>query len=281
MPGILGRLVCKHAYRDWSSLDPVDRVLECRLRINAPDGRQHSRKVLVMALLAYRKSFFAFLAMAIVGLVPHAFSQESQEDDEKNLYAPAPFIPDGTRNQNPSEGKLKGQTLRIKRVLLMVKDLERSLEFYEHVIGFEVYAVDQVYSLDQTTIGNKIFNTPFGTRRRIAQLNTSNETRGIALREIDADFDVPQSPRLSTVLLEASDIMGIHDRAIEYGAEVIGPNIAIVPERENAPRLRYMEMAVVDPEGHLVTFFKYYLDTPEDDEEWEAAAKKYKLDVEL
>ena len=215
----------------------------------------------------------ASMGIAVIGL-PVAAEQAANQEP---IYAPAPPIPDGTRNQQPTEGKLKGQTLRIKRVLLMVKDLKTSLAFYEDVVGLEVYAVDQVYSLDQTTIGNRIFNTPPGTRRRIAQLNTSNETRGIALREIDAGFEVPQRPRLTTPLFEASDIMSIYDRATAAGATVIQPNLAIVPARENAPELRYMEMAILDPDGHVLTFFKYF----EDDDEWEQAKQKYKVDVEL
>ncbi len=217
-------------------------------------------------------------------LMSYSFASVGQDympaDDDPN-YEPAPFIPDGTRNQNPSEGKLKGVELRLKRSLLFVTDLKRSLDFYENVIGLEVYAVDQVYSVDQTTIGNELFNTEEGTRRRIAQLNTSNETRGIALREVNKPFVVPQNPRVTTILFEASDILGIHARAEAFGGEIIGPSIAIVPERENAPRLRYMEMGIIDPDGHVITFFKYYGETAEDDAEWDAASKKYKLDMEL
>lgn len=208
--------------------------------------------------------------------------------DDPN-YAPAPFIPDGTRNQNPSEGKLKGVELRLKRSLLFVTDLKRSLDFYENVIGLEVYAVDQVYSVDQTTIGNKLFNTEEGTRRRVAQLNTSNETRGIALREVDKPFAVPQNPRVSTILFEASDILGIYERAKAFGGrtaggqggEIIGPSMAIIPERESAPGLRFMEMGVIDPDGHVIAFFKYYEDTAEDDAEWDAASEKYKVEMGL
>ena len=71
--------------------------------------------------------------------------------------------------------------------------------------------------------------------------------------------------------------MAIHDRALAAGAEVIPPNLAIVPGRENAPELRYMEMAVLDPDGHVVTFFKYF----EDDEEWAQATERYKVEMEL
>ncbi|MEQ8736319.1 MAG: VOC family protein [Rhodospirillaceae bacterium] len=204
-------------------------------------------------------------------------------------YVPAPPLPDGTRNQNPAEGKLKGTTLRIKRALVFVTDLKRSIDFYENVIGLEVYAVDQVYSLDQSTMGNRLFNTTEGTRRRIAQLNTSNETRGIALREVDTPFEVPQNPRVSTVLFEASDILGIGERATAYGSEVIGPILAQKEATTKAgddgevktPRLRYMELGVVDPDGHVIAFFKYYEDNPEDDAEWDKAAERYRVEVEL
>lgn len=201
------------------------------------------------------------------------------KDDPK--YLEAPFIPDGTRNQNPAEGKLKGVDLRLKRSLLFVSDLKRSLDFYENVIGLEVYAVDQVYSVDQTTIGNKLFNTADGTRRRVAQLNTSNETRGIALREVDTPFEVPQTPRVTTILFEASDILGIYERAKAAGGETIGPSMAIIPERDTAPRLRFMEMGVIDPDGHVIAFFKYYDESAEDEAEWNAASETYKVEVGL
>lgn len=218
--------------------------------------------------------------LAMFGLGGCVNSAKVQEKQTDPLFASAPFIKDGARNQDPQTGPLKGTTLRIKRSLLMVKDLQRSLTFYENVVGFERYAVDQQYSLDQTTIGNKIFNTPYGTRRRIAQLNTSAETRGLALREIDADFDVPQAPRISTLLFEASDLLGILERARQSGGETIGPHLAIVPEREGTPGLRYIEAAIIDPDGHLLTFFKYYLDNPADNAEWLAAEQRYPVDIE-
>lgn len=231
--------------------------------------------------LCVQQSLACLIAVVVLGFSFPSIGQDYMPADDDPNYAPAPFIPDGTRNQNPQEGKLKGVTLRIKRALLFVTDLKRSIDFYENVIGLEVYAVDQVYSLDQTTIGNKLFNTADGTRRRIAQLNTSDETRGIALREVDEPFEVPQTPRVTTILFEASDILGIHERAKAYGSEVIGPSLAIVPERDNAPRLRYMEMGIMDPDGHVVTFFKYYTETAEDDAEWNKAADTFRVEMEL
>lgn len=222
------------------------------------------------AIKCLNTRFAVLLGLAAFGWVCGAVAQDATGNDQKELQAPAPFIQDGDRNQNPSEGKLKGQTLRIKRPLLMVTDLKRSLDFYENVVGLELYSVDQTYSIDGANVGRKIFNTPEGTRWRLAMLNTSDEVRGLSLREIDADFEVPNGPRVSTVLFEASDILGIRDRAKKAGATVIGPHLAAGVASNGAAEYRFMEMGVIDPDGHVVTFFKYFHDTPEDNAAWES-----------
>ncbi|MEM9530016.1 MAG: VOC family protein [Pseudomonadota bacterium] len=192
-------------------------------------------------------------------------------------HSTAPFIADGTRNQAPQAGKLKGSVIRIKRPLLMVKDLAESITFYESVIGLELYAVEQAYNTDPTSIGNPLFNLPRDTRRRVATFNTSNEVRGLALRELpDLDFEVSQSPRVFTLLFESDDILGVRERALKAEAEVIGPVIAQVAATDQSPELRYMELGVVDPNGHVIAFFQYFTD----DAEWEAAKKAYTLVIE-
>ena len=201
----------------------------------------------------------------------------AQDADDPN-YAPAPFIPDGARNNDPSTGPLAGTTLRLHRALLMVKDLKTSLDFYTGVVGLEVYSVDQMYALDQTTIGNMMFNTPPGTKRRLAYLNTSAEARGLTLREIDAEFEVPTNPHIGTLLFEASNILEIAARATASGAKVINPSLGYTPPRNGNPERRFMEMGVVDPDGHVIAFYNNFPATPEGDAAWEEAKETYRLD---
>lgn len=202
-----------------------------------------------------------------------AFSQ-SEAPVLGQWETPAPHIPQGTRNQDPSQGKLKGQTLRIKRPLVMVTDLQRSVKFYEGVIGLELYAVEPTYNSDPNAPGNQLFNLPARTRWRVATLNTSDQTRGITLREIpDVDFQVPQNPRLSVVLFEASEILAIYDRAIKAGATVMRPMMGSIPAAGGAPELRFLEFALLDPDGHAVAFFKYV----DDDDEWEKMKKTFEV----
>nr|MBP6514449.1 hypothetical protein [Steroidobacteraceae bacterium] len=51
-----------------------------------------------------------------------AFADAPAGPDMSQLRPPAPFIREGTFNQDPQGGKLKGKLLRIKRPLLIVHD---------------------------------------------------------------------------------------------------------------------------------------------------------------
>ena len=98
------------------------------------------------------------------------------------------------------------------------------------------------------------------------------------MREVNTDFEVPQSPRLSAVLFEASEIMSIYERAKKSGATVIDPRLGFLPGTDDFPELRYMEFAVIDPDGHTLAFFKYFTD--EDSAALEDAKKRLPLEVE-
>ena len=108
-------------------------------------------------------------------------------------------------------------------------------------------------------------------------MNTSDEVRGLTLREVlDFEFEIQQAPRIFTILFETSDLLGIRQRAIEAEAKVIGPVIGEVPETDRSPRLRFMEFGVVDPDGHVLTFFQNF----ENDESWETAKRSYRVVAE-
>ena len=176
------------------------------------------------------------------------------------LWVLAPSIPIFAQNMdaeaNPPDHE---PIIRVKRPLLMVKDLDRSLAFYRNIVGLKLHARDENHSIDQDNLGRKIFNTPKGTRWRIATLDTSDETRGLALREIDAEFEVPSSPYVSTVLFEASDALAIYERARAKGLKVIAPNFQAAQQAGgDAQYLGFVELAIVDPDGHVLAFYNYY-----------------------
>ena len=188
--------------------------------------------------------------------------------DDESLYPPAPFIRESTFNQDPASGKLKGRTLRIKRPLLIVADLKRSLDFYVDVVGLEVYQVEDTYNRDPASLGYEMFNIERGKPKRMAMLNTSDEVRGMTLQEVaDAEITVEQTPRTHTILFETDDVLGIRDRAAAAGHRIVEPVLGDIPATDKAPRLRFVEFGVIDPDGHVVAFFQYF----ENDADWAKA----------
>jgi len=189
---------------------------------------------------------------------------KSEPGYSPELYPDAPHIRHGAYNQKPIAGKL----LRVKRPLLIVSDLERSLKFYVDVIGLELYSVDPYYDRNPQSLGYEMFGVAQGARKRMAMLNTSNEIRGITLQEIkDMPVKFEQRPRAFTVLFETDDLFGIRQRAQAAGFRIIEPQLADIPETTQTPRLRFAELAVIDPDDHVVAFFQYF----ESDEAWRTA----------
>ena len=192
--------------------------------------------------------------------------------EEESLYPPAPFIRESTFNQDPASGKLKGRTLRIKRPLLIVADLKRSLDFYVDVVGLEVYEVEDTYNRDPASLGYEMFNIERGKPKRMAMLNTSDEVRGMTLQEVsDAEITVEQSPRTHTILFETDDVLGIQARAEAGGFHVVEPVLGDIPATDKAPRLRFVEFGVIDPDGHVVAFFQYF----HSDDAWAEAQRVF------
>lgn len=193
------------------------------------------------------------IASALLVALPAAFAEED------SLYPPAPFIRESTFNQDPTTGKLKGRILRIKRPLLIVADLERSLDFYVDVVGLEVYEIEDTYNRDPASLGYEMFNIERGKPKRMAMLNTSDEVRGMTLQEVsDTDIVIEQSPRTHTILFQTDDVLGIQARAEAGGFHVVEPVLGDIPATDKAPRLRFVEFGVIDPDGHVVAFFQYF-----------------------
>lgn len=97
------------------------------------------RRVLVRST---RSAALALLAVCALCAAPLP-AQESRDWKKEPWYDPAlypdaPPIREGTWSQKPLQGRL----LRVKRPLLIVRDLERSVRFYADVVGLELYSVE-------------------------------------------------------------------------------------------------------------------------------------------
>ena len=209
--------------------------------------------------------------LALLALAAPASAQEGRDWKREPWYSPekypdAPFLREGTYSQKPLQGKL----LRVKRPLVIVSDLERSLKFYVDVLGLELYSVEPYFDRNPESLGYEMFGLPTGVRKRMAMLNTSDEVRGLTLQEVrDMPVEFQSRPRAFTVLFETDDLRGIRARAKAAGHRIIEPALGDIPSTATTPALRFMEFAVIDPDDHVIPFFQYF----PSDEAWAAAQR--------
>ena len=69
----------------------------------------------------------------------------------------------------------------LKRINLIVSDLDRSLEIYRDVVGMEVF---EFKSSTRGSYAYKVFNLPEDAKMRFASLNVGSKSRGFSLTEI-------------------------------------------------------------------------------------------------
>lgn len=191
----------------------------------------------------------------------------------EELLTPAPFIRDGSFNQDPAIGSLAGRLLRLKRGWLLVSDLERSVTFYADLIGLELYAISPNYDRRPDRLAEPMFGYTPDARRRVATFNTSDEIRAFGLTEVaDMDWQVQQQPRTSTVLFQTDHLLEILARVADAGFAVIGPIAGMVPAAVGVPAVRFLEAGVVDPDGHVIALFQAYPEGPE----WQRLHEAYR-----
>ena len=208
------------------------------------------------------------LLLGLAGMLP---AQAQNAADHR--LSPAPFIRDGSFNQDPAIGSLAGRVLRLKRGWLLVSDLERSVAFYADLIGLELYAISPNFDRRPDPLAEPMFGYAPDARRRVATFNTSNEVRAFGLTEVaDMDWQVQQHPRTSTVLFQTDHLLEILERVDDAGYEVIGPIAGMVPADVGVPAVRYLEAGVVDPDGHVIALFQAYADG----EEWQRVREAYR-----
>jgi catechol 2,3-dioxygenase-like lactoylglutathione lyase family enzyme len=107
--------------------------------------------------------------------------------------------------------------LRFQRANFVVRSIEKSLDFYRDVLGFEVAFVkdspDDSYSYP-------VFEIDRGQTIRFAVLSTAEQVRVMALTEVPAELPDCPVPRRSAIVLEVGDVDAVVDGARAAGCVV-------------------------------------------------------------
>ena len=142
---------------------------------------------------------------------------------------------------------MKNDYLRFQRANFVVRNIERSLEFYRDVLGFELAFIkespDDSYSYP-------VFEIDKQHRLRFAVLNTADQVRVMALTEIPADLPEIPMPRRSAIVLEVGNVDAVVD-----GAKAAGCDVCDEGELLTHDGRRGREVGIVDYDGNLTVIY--------------------------
>ncbi|MFS4467202.1 VOC family protein [Maribacter sp. 2210JD10-5] len=149
------------------------------------------------------------------------------------LFLLCPSVSFGQTNENTAAL----QDVHLTRSSILVSDLDKSLEIYRDILGFEVAIIAES---DKESYAYQVFNIPKEALIKVATLNSMDQKRIINLKEVSG-ITLPKANlgiKMSAVLIKVNDIKTIMEHTVK------------------GPRISYIEQSFIDPDGHLVALYQ-------------------------
>ena len=138
--------------------------------------------------------------------------------------------------------------MRFQRANYMVSDLDRSLELYCGVFGFELaFRKDSA----KDSYSYPVFEIPPDDNIRFAVLNAPGQPRVMALTEISSPLPELPMPRRGAIVLDIADIDGVVEGAKNAGCHVYEEGEL----RTHDGRIG-REVGIVDYDGNLIVIYR-------------------------
>ena len=148
-----------------------------------------------------------------------------------------------------SHNVLTEEVIDLKRVNLLVSDLEQSLRIYEDTLGMQVFNISNS-PLDSYSYS--VFNLPKEAQIRFATLNIGNDKRAFALTEIkNVVLPTNKGIRMSTVVISVS---GLNDKYNQIG--LMGLSRTEIDKGVTPEGKSFIEFSFVDYDGHLIVLYE-------------------------
>ena len=137
-----------------------------------------------------------------------------------------------------------------KRVTFVVADMEKSLQIYRDILGFQL---DGIMESSGESYSYPVFKIDPEAKVRFATLSAGPEqVRTMALTEITGmDLPEPGVPFMTATVIRVDDLDGVFARLEELGLETVPGTIA-----ERPGEFKFKERAFVDFDGHLVVLYQ-------------------------
>lgn len=137
-------------------------------------------------------------------------------------------------------------SIRFQRPNFVVADLDRALEFYRDVLGFEVAFVADS---DADSYSYEVFEIPRDKPMRWATLSAPGQERVMALTEVPG-IEPVGAPKRAAIVLDIADIDGVLERARAGAFSVHREEVLITHDNRTG-----REIGLNDADGHLVVIY--------------------------
>jgi catechol 2,3-dioxygenase-like lactoylglutathione lyase family enzyme len=142
----------------------------------------------------------------------------------------------------------------VKRTTLVVRDVARSRDFYEQVLGMRVYFDREVALSGQGVPGNP------GDRTHLVIMQAEDPVIGmiglLEYTEPRLPDPGPVEPRLgiggAVFVVQTDDAEALHRRAVDWGAVIHAPPHPFEIEGADGTLLRMTSVTFYDPDGYFI-----------------------------
>ncbi len=153
------------------------------------------------------------------------------------------------KNQPSQSNDLTKNGLHLKRPCLVIADLERSLNLYQNILGFNLEYIN-----DETpnSYFYPVFRFPPEAKLTFAALRTDYEPRALGLTEVKGiELPPPSIPSRLALVIQVENLSETIAKIRELNLEIIPPHSFI-----GTNNLRFREQAFLDYDGHLLLLYE-------------------------
>jgi|SaaInlStandDraft_1057018.scaffolds.fasta_scaffold12709_3 catechol 2,3-dioxygenase-like lactoylglutathione lyase family enzyme len=161
------------------------------------------------------------------------------------LFAGCASMPESKKSTQISNSAFNYGIPHVKRSLLMVSDIDRSLIIYRDVLGFEA---SEIVQTDENSFSYPVFNVPKEGKMRYVFLNEPDETRVLRLTEVTG-VDLPSLPNRPYMNTTVIAIDGLEDKFETLKS--MGLELTPIKQAKGVD-FYFIEQGFIDFDGHLI-----------------------------
>lgn len=137
--------------------------------------------------------------------------------------------------------------IRFQRANFVVANIDRSLTFYQDVLGFDVVFIKDS---DADSYSYDVFEIDRVEKMRFAVLGTPEQANVMALTEVPGVKPITHMPRRSAIILEIVEIDRVVEESKALGLKVYAEDKLITKDGREG-----REIGIVDFDGNLVVIY--------------------------